>query len=175
VDNPAGAIDTPTMSDTHQRLLDLLDGVSAQYRIVEHEAEGRSEHISRIRGNDPGQAMKALVCEVRGGGGGKRNVLAVIPGILRLDMKALCRQVGAQKGRFATPEDAEALTGCVMGSVPPFSFDAEALPLIVDEGFRAWEEVVFNAGRLDRSLFVRFEDYIRAAQPNFAAIANKGA
>ena len=158
-------------SDPHQRLLDLLDGVAARYRVVAHAAEGRSEHISRIRGNHPGQAMKALVCEVRGGGGGRRHVLAVVPGVRRLDMRALCRHMGAQKGRFAPPGVAEALTGCVMGAVPPFSFDARALPLVVDEGFRAWDEVVFNAGRLDRSLFLKFEDYVVAARPAFAAIA----
>ncbi|NQV99788.1 MAG: YbaK/prolyl-tRNA synthetase associated domain-containing protein, partial [Rhodospirillales bacterium] len=144
----------------------LLSAQAARFRVVEHVHEGRSELISKIRGNDPGQAMKALVCEIKGGGLGTRHVLAVVPGVARLDMKALARHVGQQKGRFAPPETATALTGCVMGAVPPFSFDRSALALVVDEGFRAWDEVVFNAGRLDRSLFVHFDDYVNAARPD---------
>lgn len=156
--------------DVHARLRAFLDAGGARYRVIEHEPEGRSEVISRIRGNDPEQAMKALVCEVRGGGRGRRHVLAVLPGAARLDMKALCRELGAQKGRFAAPETATALTGCVMGAVPPFSFDRTALALVVDNSFRAWDEVCFNAGRLDRSMFIAFEDYRRLVDPPFAKI-----
>ena len=59
-------------NDTHERLLALLDSRNAKYRVIKHEPEGRSEEISRIRGNDPAQAMKAIVLSVRGGGKGKR-------------------------------------------------------------------------------------------------------
>ena len=46
-------------NDIHGRLLALLDSRDAKYRVIKHEPEGRSEEISRIRGNDPAQAMKA--------------------------------------------------------------------------------------------------------------------
>jgi Ala-tRNA(Pro) deacylase len=156
--------------DPHQRLLTLLEAGGASYRVIEHELEGRSEEISRIRGNDPAQAMKAIVLSVKGGGGGKRNVMAVIPGNRRLDMKALLRYMGAQKGRFAPPEEATELTGCVMGAIPPFSF-RDDLTLVVDERFREWDEVAFNAGRLDRSLFLKFDDYLRIVDPAFADLS----
>ena len=39
------------MISTHERLIALLDEHEASYRIVEHEQEGRSEQISKIRGN----------------------------------------------------------------------------------------------------------------------------
>ncbi len=158
------------MVTTHQRLVALLDQHRINYRIVEHIHEGRSEEISKIRGNDPAQAMKAIVASVRGGGGGKRYVLAVLPGIRKLDMKALCRAMGAQKGRFSPEEEATEMTGCVMGAVPPFSF-RDDLPVIVDPACRINREVVFNAGRLDRSLFMAFADYERIVKPAFADIS----
>lgn len=160
------------MTDVHQRLVTVLGDAGARFRIVEHGAEGRSVEISRIRGNDPGQAMKALVVELRGGGQGRRHVLAVVPGDRKLDMKALRKLYGAQKGRFANPETAQSITGCVMGAVPPFSF-SEDLALVVDEDLRRWPEVCFNAGRLDRSIFVDFDGYQRAAAPAFAAISDQ--
>ena len=153
-------------TDTHQRLLALLDSHGAKYRIIEHEPEGRSEEISRIRGNDPGQAMKALVLSVRGGGKAKRSIMVVIPGNKFLNMKALLSHLGAQKGRFATAEAATELTGCVMGAIPPFSFRKD-LSLVVDESFKACKEVTFNAGRLDRSLILNFTDYEKITAPQF--------
>jgi len=157
-------------ADTHARLIALLDKNGARYRIIEHEPEGRSEEISKIRGNDPAQAMKAIVLSVRGGGKGKRHVMAVIPGNRRLHMKALLAHAGAQKGRFAPADEAGALTGCVMGAIPPFSF-RDDLPMVIDDAFKAWEEVAFNAGRLDRSLFLNFDDYRKIADPAFANIS----
>ena len=159
--------------DTHERLLALLDSHDARYRVIEHEPEGRSEEVSRIRGNDPAQAMKALVLSVSGRGKGKRAVMAVIPGNQRLDMKALLSHVSAQKGRFATSEEATVLTGCVMGAIPPFSFHKD-LTLIVDHSFKACKEVTFNAGRLDRSLTLCFADYEQIVKPEFGHFTASG-
>lgn len=160
-------------NDTHERLLALLDSRNAKYRVIKHKPEGRSEEISRIRGNDPAQAMKAIVLTVRGGGKGKRAVMVVIPGNQRLNMKILLSHVGAQKGRFATSEEATELTGCVMGAIPPFSFRKD-LTLVVDESFKAWKEVTFNAGRLDRSLTLCFADYEQIVSPEFGRFTASG-
>ena len=155
---------------THEKLLALLAGRGVVYRLIEHEAEGRSEFISRIRGNHPSQALKALVMSVRGGGHGRRTVLAVIPGNRALDMKGLLATLGAQKGRFAPPEMATEMTGCVMGAVPPFSF-RDDMAVLADPAIRDNAEVVFNAGRLDRSIFMARDDYLALTDPLFAAIA----
>ena len=159
--------DAPT---THERILRLLDEGGARYRVVEHPAEGRSEEIAKIRGNHPSQSLKAIVVVLKGGGAGGRTVMAVVPGDRRLDMKALRKAMGAQKGGFAPPEVATAITDCVMGAVPPFSFWPD-LPLVADPAIRDNREVCFNAGRLDRSVFMDVDDYVRLATPRFAAIA----
>jgi Ala-tRNA(Pro) deacylase len=156
--------------DTHAKLIALLDGRGVAYRLVEHAAEGRSARVSAIRGNNPSQALKALVVVVRGGGRGRRTVLAVVPGNRALDMKGLLAALGAQKGRFAPPEEAAAITGCVMGAVPPFSFDPD-LPVIADAAIRDNDEVVFNAGLLGRSLYMAMTDYVAIVGPLFADIA----
>ena len=161
------------MQDTHERLVALLEDNGIAYRLIEHEAEGRSEHISRIRGNHPKQAMKAIVVTVKGGGQGSRHVMAVLPGNRRLDMRALKKVLGAQKGSFTPPEVAKELTGCAMGSVPPFTF-WEELRLVADNAIRDNEEVCFNAGRLDRSIFMKLEDFIAVAKPEMADISEEG-
>jgi Ala-tRNA(Pro) deacylase len=156
------------MIDTHARLVAHLEAAGARFRIVEHEAEGRSEAISVIRGNRPSQALKAMVVALKGGE--PAFGLAVLPGDRRCDFAALAEAFGAKKARFAAPEEAQRLTGCIMGAVPPFTFDA-ALPLVADPGIQANEEVVFNAARLDRSIFMPLADYLRAAAPKLATFA----
>ena len=55
------------MTDTYSKIINLLESNNIPYEIIEHIKEGRSKEISLIRGNDPSQAMKALVITVKGG------------------------------------------------------------------------------------------------------------
>ena len=119
-------------ADVFDQLVALLSESKAKFRVIEHEAEGRSEAISVIRGNRPDQAAKAMVLDVRGGGAGKRHVLAILPGNRKLDFSAVAKLFEARKCGFASPDTAQELTGCVMGSVPPFSLNP-ALAIVVEE------------------------------------------
>lgn len=159
-------------SDVFDRLVALLSEAKAKFRVIEHEAEGRSEAISVIRGNRPDQAAKAMVLDVRGGGGGRRHVLAILPGSRKLDFAAVASLFEARKCGFASPETAQELTGCVMGSVPPFALDP-ALAIVVDEDLLANETLFFNAGRLDRSMELDTQDWIAVARPRVARIASR--
>lgn len=53
---------------THQQLISLLTQQGARFRVMEHEAVGKCEAVSEIRGTDLGQGAKALVCKVKGNG-----------------------------------------------------------------------------------------------------------
>jgi Ala-tRNA(Pro) deacylase len=158
--------------EVFDQLVALLADAKAKFRVIEHEAEGRSEAISAIRGNRPDQAAKAMVLDVRGGGGGRRHVLAILPGSRKLDFGALATLFEARKCGFASPETAQEITGCVMGSVPPFALNP-ALALVVDEDLLANDTLFFNAGRLDRSMELDMKDWLAVARPRVARIAAK--
>ena len=157
-------------ADVFDQLVALLSESKARFRVIEHEAEGRSEKISVIRGNRPEQAAKAMVLDVRGGGGGRRNVLAILPGNRKLDFAAVASLFEARKCGFASPETAQELTGCAMGAVPPFSLNPE-LAIVVDEDLLKNETLFFNAGRLDRSMELATQDWLATARPRVAKIA----
>jgi Ala-tRNA(Pro) deacylase len=156
--------------EVFEQLVTLLSDAKAKFRVIEHEAEGRSEKISVIRGNRPEQAAKAMVLDVRGGGGGRRNVLAILPGNAKLDFNAVALAFDARKAGFASPDTAQAITGCVMGSVPPFSLNPD-LSIVVDEELLKNETLFFNAGRLDRSMELDTRDWVAVAKPKVARIA----
>ena len=138
----------------------------------EHEPEGRTEFIAKIRGNKPEQAIKSIVVQVRFGKKDSKYYLANVPGHCRIDLDALKKLFNAESVAFATREKAEALTGCAIGAIPPFSFSGQ-LSVLADPLIRQNEEVVFNAGRLDRSIFMKSEDFFRIANPQVADIALK--
>jgi Ala-tRNA(Pro) deacylase len=153
------------------RLVALFNENGARYRVIEHVPEGRSELVAVIRGTKPSQAAKAIVCEIEADRA-RRFALAVVPGDRKLNMKALARLIGGRKGSFAKPDVAEQLTGCVIGSIPPLSFN-ESLPLVVDAGLlEREEEIAFNAGRLDRSIVISTNDFRRIAAPTVGDIAS---
>lgn len=159
--------------DIFDRLVEMLTAARADFRVIEHETEGRSEKISTIRGNRPDQAAKAMVLDLRGGGGGRRHVLAVLPGNRKLDFDAVATLFGARKCGFASPETAQALTGCVMGAVPPFALNPD-LVIVVEEDLLANRSLFFNAGRLDRSMELDTKDWLATARPRVAKIAARG-
>ena len=72
--------------------------------------------------------------------------------------------------RLRQPETAQALTGCVMGAVPPFSLNPE-LTIVVEEDLLANATLFFNAGRLDRSMELDTQDWLAVARPRVARIA----
>ena len=155
--------------EVFERIVRLLEAGGARYRVIEHEPEGRSEHISRIRGNLPGQAAKAMVVAVKTKDG-RRFALAILPGNRRVDFGAIARHLGGSKASFAAPEEAKRLTGCDMGAVPPFSFTDE-LRLMVDPKLLEHQEIAFNAGRLDRSMFLATQSYLDIVKPMVAPVA----
>jgi Ala-tRNA(Pro) deacylase len=161
------------MTDVHQRLCDLLGREGAPYRVIEHDPEGRTEVIARIRGNRIEQSIKSIVVQIRLNR--KENIycLANVPGDCRIDFDGIKDHFQADSVAFASREKAQELTGCVIGAIPPFSFN-DQLQVLADPLIQQNEEVVFNAGRLDRSIFMKLDDYIRIAKPQMAKIALRG-
>lgn len=161
------------MSDIHERLIELLNREGARYRVIEHEPEGRTELIAQIRGNRIEQSIKSIVVQVRLSK--KENIycLANVPGHCRVDLNAIKDHFNADSIGIAQREKAQALTGCVVGAIPPFSFDNQ-LQVLADPLIQENAEVVFNAGRLDRSIFMDLADYIRIAKPQLIKIALQG-
>ncbi len=161
------------MNDIHEQLCALLDKEGAIYRVIEHEPEGRTELIAQIRGNRIEQSIKSIVVQVRLSKKENSYCLANVPGHCRVDLGAIKDHFKADSIGIAQREKAQALTGCVIGAIPPFSF-SDQLQVLADPLIQENEEVVFNAGRLDRSIFMKLDDYIRIAKPQLVMIALQG-
>ena len=149
---------------THQQLITLLTEKGARFRVMEHEAVGKCEAVSEIRGTDLRQGAKALVCKVKGNGV-KKHVLAILAADLQADLSQLASHFGGLKASLASPAEVDALTACVFGAIPPFSFHPD-LALVADPLlFERFDEIAFNAGLLEKSVIMDTQDYLRIARP----------
>lgn len=157
------------MEDMYTRLIALLDQHGAQYRLIDHAPEGRTELVSAMRGNTLSQAAKCIILMVKLGKKVTRYVLAVVPGDAKVDLQAVKALMQGTYVAFASTEIAERLAGSVTGTVLPFSFSSE-LEVIVDPTLLENDEIYFNAARLDRSMALATKDYLAIASPRLLRI-----
>ena len=159
--------------DTYTKLIAFLDENGAQYRLIDHAPEGRTEIVSPMRGNQLYQAAKCMVVMVKIGKKVTKYVLAVVPGDRLVDLNAIKSLFRGTYVSFASTDIAEKHAGSVAGTVLPFSFHPD-LELIIDPSLLQTDELFFNAARLDRSMALNTNDYVALAKPRFERIAQVG-
>ena len=150
------------------QLKQLLEEQNADFRVIEHPPEGKSQNVAQIRGTFEEQGAKAMLCK------SKHDpnvlVLAVLSGNKRLDFQNVASAVGIKKATLASPEEATLETGCQIGAIPPFTFSPR-IQLLVDPALvEEHDEIAFNAGRLDRSIVLNTDDYLRIAKPELHSL-----
>lgn len=153
----------------YERLLTLLGETNTEYRLIGHIPEGQTERASKLRGNPLSNAAKCLVLEVRDTTAPVRYVLAVVPGDRKVDLKRIRDLFAGTDARLADRAVAEELTGCRSGCIMPFSF-AENLSLVVDPILLGYDQIFFNAGRLDRSVALDTASFVALASPRVESI-----
>ncbi|WUI00090.1 YbaK/prolyl-tRNA synthetase associated domain-containing protein [Spirillospora sp. NBC_00431] len=162
------AVSAPT-PDLYDRLMADLEAAGARYRLIDHAPEGRTDLVSALRGHDVALAAKCLIVMVKIGKKQTRYALAVVPGDARLDLPAVRALLGGTYATFAGRDKAEELAGSVSGTVLPFSYHPR-LELIADPALLNAPELFFNAARLDRSIALATDDYVRLAAPRIEPI-----
>ncbi|MGH3167988.1 MAG: YbaK/EbsC family protein, partial [Trebonia sp.] len=155
-------------TSTYTRLVSILEDHDIEYSVIDHAPEGRTSAASVIRGHPLSQAAKCMVVEIRMA----RHALCVVPGDVRIDLAAVCELYNGTRASLAPQDTAERLTYCQRGAIIPFSFRPGELDLIADPGLLGQERLYFNAARLDRSLGISADDFLRAAKPRLAKIAD---
>ena len=158
-----------TSEDTYTQLIAFLDQHNAQYRLIDHEPEGRTEIVSPMRGNALSQAAKCIVLMVKIGKKVTKYILGVIPGDARVDLNVVKALMQRTYISFASSDIAEKLAGSVAGTILPFSFNSE-LELIVDPSLLENDKIYFNAARLDRSMALKTSDYMALSKPRIERI-----
>jgi len=150
-------VQTPALLERIRRLLGEHD---VWFEEMHHGPTRTSQQAADARGESIEIGAKAIVAKVD-----REFRLFVLSAALRIHARAICRHLGAQRFRFATPEELQRLTGAAPGCVPPFGRPIADLDLYVDRSILRNERVAFNAGSLTDSVLMNRADYLEIARP----------
>jgi Cys-tRNA(Pro)/Cys-tRNA(Cys) deacylase len=149
--------------------LDLLKKVRAEHRIhsYEHDPKAASYGLeaSEKLGLDPAQVFKTLLASSE-----KAELLvAVVPVVGSLDLKALAQAAGVKKVEMADPAAAQRATGYLLGGISPLG-QKKRLRTFVDVTAQSFPTIFISAGR--RGLEVELAAAVLAehTQAKFAEI-----
>lgn len=161
------------MNDTaYASIIDLLNTNSVTYTVLSHKPSKTSEESRLVRkelGYPNAVGAKALLVKLYFSDK-ESFATIVLPGDHILDKEKLFANIPhLKKIRFVTPDEMNALTGLVPGSMPPFATPVfPDIPLlIVSTAIPEQEELGFNIADLSRSAILRSKDYLSIIQPNF--------
>lgn len=122
----------------------ILDGLGVAYELREYEVDPddlSAETVAAKIGFPPDQVFKTLVAR-----GEKNGVcLAVVPGNLQLDLKALAKLSGDRKVEVVALKEVQPLTGYIRGGVTALACKKD-YPVYVDENIYLCEQVSVSAG-----------------------------
>ena len=152
--------------------LDLLKKVRAEHRIhsYEHDPKAASyglEAAEKLNLN-PQQVFKTLLAATEKG----EVLVAVVPVVGTLDLKALAQAAGAKKCEMADPAAAQRSTGYLVGGISPLG-QKKRLRTFIDKSAEEFPTIHVSAGR--RGLEVELAAGVLAehTQGKFAAIGKE--
>jgi aspartyl-tRNA synthetase len=144
----------------HDAILKKLQLENVDYQYFAHEPVFTSQEAAGVRKTGSlHQGAKALIMQAD-----KEFVMLVLPGDLRADMEAFQKHLGVKKLAMASKDSVKAKTGLEVGSIPPFG-SVLGMKTYVDSRLSENEEIAFNVARHDRSVMMKYEDYLRVEQP----------
>jgi Cys-tRNA(Pro)/Cys-tRNA(Cys) deacylase len=161
LDAKPGALMTPA--------LDLLKKVRAEHRIhsYEHDPKAASYGLEAAEklSLDPARVFKTLLTSSEKG----ELLVAVVPVVGSLDLKALAHAAGVKKCEMADPAAAQRSTGYLLGGISPLG-QKKRLRTFIDVTAQPFATIFVSAGR--RGLEVELAAAVLAehTQAKFAEI-----
>jgi Cys-tRNA(Pro)/Cys-tRNA(Cys) deacylase len=147
----------------------LLDSMGIAYELRNYEVDPddlAAESVAAKIGLPPEQVFKTLVAR-----GDRQGIcLAVIPGNMQLDLKALAQRSGDRKIETVPLKEVQPLTGYIRGGVTALACKKD-YPVYVDELIEVFDVISISAGVRGTQILLAPTDYLRAVDGTLGTIA----
>lgn len=147
----------------------VLDNLGIAYELREYEVNPddlAAETVAQKVGLPPEQVFKTLVAR-----GDRTGIcLAVIPGNMHLDLKALAQLSGDRKMDTVPLKEVQPLTGYIRGGVTALACK-KPYPVYVDELVDLFDVISVSAGTRGTQILLAPSDYLHATGGTVGAIA----
>lgn len=143
----------------YKQIIEKLDQAEIEYELIEHREVKTSQEAAEVRKTPMSMAPKAMIFRKSNG----TYSMVCVPADKKVDMDKVKGVLG-KGARLATPEEVEGEFGVKVGAVPPFG-NILGMEMYLDKVFWDREQVVFNAGRRDRSIKMKAKDLLKVVEP----------
>ncbi len=92
-----------------------------------------------------------------------KMAVGIVPVSGQLDLKAIARQLKIKKAEIANPQDAEKITGYVVGGISPLG-QKKRLKVVLDETALDFDTIYISAGKRGLEIELRPSDLIALCQ-----------
>lgn len=140
-----------------------------RYELREYEVDLEdlaAESVAAKISLPPGELFKTLVAQ-----GDRHGIcMAVIPGDMELDLRALAAASGDRRIHLVPVKDLQRLTGYVRGGVTVLGAK-KAYPVYTDKGIEQFDVISISAGMRGLQILLAPADFLRATNATLAEIA----
>ena len=147
----------------------ILDNLGISYEIKEYKVDPENlsaVHVAEEAGMPIDMVFKTLVAR-----GDKNGVLmAVIPGALEVDLKALAAASGNKRVEMVHLKEVQALTGYIRGGCSPLGTKKD-YPIYLDIHAKEQSRISISAGIRGEQIILAPSDLIKAVNATVAQIA----
>ena len=147
----------------------ILDSLNINYQLRDYDVDPDDLSAATVAakiGFPLEQVFKTLVAR-----GDKNGVcLAVIPGDLQLDLKALAKLSGNRSVETVALKEVQPLTGYIRGGVTALACKKD-YPVFADENMYLFEEISVSAGVRGTQILIAPDDYIKATKATVGLIS----
>lgn len=142
-------------------------GIAFSTHAYEHDPAAASYGLeaAQVLGLPAEQVFKTLLADVDG-----ELVVAIVPVVGKLDLKALAAAVGGKRADMADAKLAERTTGYVVGGISPFG-QRKRLRTVLDETAILYDTVYVSGGRRGFDLGLSPDDLLALTDGTTADIA----
>jgi len=149
-----------------------LDAISVRYvaHSFDHDAAtssdvGYGKAAAAALGVEEERVFKTLLARTD-----REFVVAIVPVDTTVSLKALATALGVKRCEMARPEDAQRVTGYVVGGISPFG-QKKLLATVIDESSELFDTIFVSGGRRGLDLEIAPADLIAALGARSAPIA----
>jgi Cys-tRNA(Pro)/Cys-tRNA(Cys) deacylase len=146
-----------------------LDQLGISYELREYAVDAEhldAETVAAKVGLPAEQVFKTLVAR-----GDRTGVMiAVVPGDMELDGKALAHLTGDRRAELVPLKEIQGLTGYIRGGVTALGLKRD-YPIYVDETVELFDVISISAGVRGTQILLKPSDYLRAVNATVGAIA----
>lgn len=149
-----------------ERLAEYLSQHGVPFKAMSHPTAYTAQEVAAAQGVSGKQLAKVVIVKAD-----DRPVMLVLQASAMVDLRKAAQMLGAKSLVLAREGDfADLFPDSEVGAMPPFG-NLYNVPVYVDEGLAAQEEIVFAVGTHTDTFRVRYADFARLAAPTLGAFA----